>query len=347
MPRPKYPPDPFPHVHPGHCPLHFHAMRRLILCMVLAIINCLGVVRADATAQTPEQTTTQTDCTADAASLKALDPQPIYADDDLTDQSIYANPTFAPSDQDVNAGAVHLDLHALYADNYVYRGIDHDAVAKHGNSLNLLLDGLLSFDLGKYPHPFVGLFADIYDSDPVSRFQEFRPYVGATWDLRPFLLEGGDISYIYPERDSFDTAEVYAKVTLDDSWFMNTEKPFLSPYFYGAYNYQLAKGWYLEIGVHHDIEIPDWGLKFTVYSAVGYISSYEQQFIYVNTVQSNGWQHVDFGLTASYSLNSLLNVSKRYGEFDLQGFMEYDGKLNPDITGNNLLWGGGGIGFKY
>jgi hypothetical protein len=307
--------------------------------MILAITGCLRVAGG--------QTALPSDTTADATPLNALDSQPLYADDDLNDESIYANPTFAPSEPAVNNGAVHFELHALYADNYVYRGVDHNAVAKHGSSLNLLLDGLLTFDLGKYPHPFVGLFADIYNSDPVSRFQEIWPYVGLTWDLRPFELEAGHNSYIYPEREGFDATEVYGKVTFDDSWVTNSDQPFLSPYFYGAYDYHTNKGWYLEAGVHHDLDIPDWGVKFTVYSAVGYIINFQQQFIDINNVQDTGWQHVDVGLNASYSLNSLLNVSKRYGEFDLQGFMEYTSKLNADVTGNNLLWGGGGIGFKY
>jgi len=46
-------------------------------------------------------------------------------------------------------------------------------------------------------------------------------------------------------------------------------------------------------------------------------------------------------------LNVLLNVSKKFGEFDLKGYGFYDDRLSAQITSSNAFWGGLGLGFKY
>ena len=78
-----------------------------------------------------------------------------------------------------------------------------------------------------------------------------------------------------------------------------------------------------------------------------YINHLHQLFIFTNTAQETGWQHAEVGLTARYSLNSLINLSKRYGEFDINGYVFYSDKLNNRITANNVVWAGTGIGFRY
>jgi len=140
--------------------------------------------------------------------------------------------------QQGNNGGAHFSLDFAYANKYIYRGIDHDSVATHGNSLNLLFDGRLEFDFGKYPHPFVELFTNVFDADPLSRFQEIRPIVGADWDLKPFDVQLSSVNYIYPERETFNVPEVDIKLTLDDYLLLNTDRPFLSPYVLGAFEYQ-------------------------------------------------------------------------------------------------------------
>jgi hypothetical protein len=274
-------------------------------------------------------------------------PEPIFADDVNDDNSVYSVPPPPRAEEGVNAGGVHLELNADYANRYVYRGVDHDKVAAHGNSLNLLLDGKLTFDLGKYPHPFVGLFTNIYDSDPISRFQEIRPFFGFDWNLRPFLIEVGHTSYIYPERETLNTSEIYAKLTIDDSFFFHTDHPVLSPYIYGAYDYQQNNGWYLEAGLKHDFYIGETGLVITASADVGYVSEFRQQFIFTQATGGNGFQHAEAGLSGRYSLNNFFNIPMRYGEFDLQGFAFYTHKLSNSVQADNILWGGGGIGFKY
>src|SRR5208282_2299388 len=246
-------------------------------------------------------------------------------------------PPLSPEQQEgINSGGAHLDLDVDYADSYVYRGINHDNVGGNGNSPNLLIDGKLTFDFGRYPHLFVGVFTDIYDADPVSQFQEIRPYVGIDWNLRPFLIDFGHIAYIYPQRENFDTSELFMKVTVDDSLLFNTDGPIFSPYAMGTFDFNSGKGWYVETGVSHDFRVEDWGLTLTVKADVAYIARLQQQFIFINTVQDTGWQHAEGGITAAYSVNTLFNIPKRYGEFDLTGFLLYDGKLSKQITANDV-----------
>jgi len=46
-------------------------------------------------------------------------------------------------------------------------------------------------------------------------------------------------------------------------------------------------------------------------------------------------------------LNVLLDLSKKFGEFDLKGYGYYDTRLSNDITATDAFWGGMGLGFKY
>ncbi len=277
----------------------------------------------------------------------ALSADPVFAADLPDDNSVYAIPPPPKEDEGVNAGGAHFDVDFAYYNRYVYRGVDHSAISSRGNSLNLVLQGRMSFDLGAYPHPFVGVLTNLEENDPVSRFQEIRPFIGVDWNLRPFLLEIGHISYIYSQRETFDTSEVYGKVTLDDSLLLHSRQPLLSPYAMAAYDYQRSNGWYFEVGVKHDFIFDDIGLTLTLESDVGYINHLRQLFLFVNETRETGLQHAEVGLTATYSLNSLLNISKRYGEFDVKGYVFYSDKLTKNITANNVVWAGTGLAFKY
>jgi hypothetical protein len=261
--------------------------------------------------------------------------------------SVYAPPPPPSQELGLNEGGVHIDFDATYFNHYVYRGVDYSSVGGTGNSTNLEVNAQVNFDLGKLPHPFVGVFSNVYDSDPVSRFQEIRPYAGLDWNLRPLEITAGENSYLYPNRTKFETSEFYGKFTFDDSVLFHGDQPLLSPYFYGAYDYVRNNGWYFETGIKHDFVFEDTGLTLTAYGDAAYILGYQQQFVFINNKHATGFQHYDLGLDLTYSLNDLLNFSKRYGEFDVKGYLTYSGKLNSAITANNVVWGGVGIGFRY
>ncbi len=270
---------------------------------------------------------------------------------DSTTPNIYAPPAPPSPQQGENNGGVNVDVFFRYLTDDVYRGVSHDR-ASGGNihAPNFQGQTQLSFDLGKWPHPFVGFFANIDDSDPVSRFQEVRPFFGLEYTLRPLIVALGQNTYIYPEREKLnpdpDTAEVYMRFTLDDSYFLLTRRPFLSPYIYGAYDYQRNKGWYLEAGLRHDLVFDEIGLTLTAYGDVAYVSNFAHQFVTVSP-QDSGFQHYDVGVEATYSLNELLQIPARYGQFSLQGYLTYTSKFSNPVLANTLLWGGAGLVFKY
>src|ERR1051326_6523861 len=103
-------------------------------------------------------------------------------------ESVYAPPQPAREDQGVNEGGVNVNLSAMFMTDYVYRGIDRSGSGGAEDAPNLSIDSRLAWDLGRRPHPFVGVFVNVYDSDPASRFQEVRPYFGFDWNMRPLLF---------------------------------------------------------------------------------------------------------------------------------------------------------------
>jgi hypothetical protein len=272
----------------------------------------------------------------------------------------------SPQQEAVNNGGVHIDLTVSYLTDYVFRGIDRSEPGggfrdEHGNPVtfpadtgkspgaedapNLQFDGRLNFDLGSLPHPFVGLFVNVFDDDPVSRFQEIRPFVGLEWTVRPLTLAAGHTNYIFPEREAINTAEIWASATLDDSVFFRTDKPVFTPYVLAAYDYDLYEGLYLEGGLKHDFELRDLGVTVTLLGRVAYVVN-DRQFSNAPNADT-GFQHYDIGLIGSYSLNTLLNISKRYGDFRLEGYLFYTDGIDNKLLADTQLWGGVGIGFRY
>jgi hypothetical protein len=262
-------------------------------------------------------------------------------------ESVYAPPTPQRSDEGVNQGAVHFDLSVGYATDYVFRGIEIFNPPVKQNRSNLQIDSRLSFDLGKLPHPFINVFVNYADSDPISSFEEIRPSVGADWTIRPLVLTAGQNTYLYQDRDKQETSEVFGQIKLDDSYFLHTDKPVLSPYFYGAYDYDLYNGWYYEAGVSHEFVIEDTGLTFTPSASVGYVQGIQLFETQLKQKDVAGFQHYELGLVMNYSLNTVFNFSTRYGAWNFQAFMYYDDGLKNDLRSTSRLWGGAAIVFHF
>jgi hypothetical protein len=284
--------------------------------------------------------------------------------------SVYAPPEPERPDDLTNRGGVNVDLNFRYLTDYVYRGISFNGAvytpptaktAQKGklHASNFQADGQLTFDLGKLPHPFVAVMANLNDSDPLSRFQEIRPSAGFEYNLRPVGVEVGINAYIYPERETVDrttdphghspnTSEVYVRLTFDDTFFLPTEEPILTPYVYAAYDYALNDGWYLETGFKHDFKFPDQGASISPYFDVAYVSHYKQIFtVFDDKVGDSGFQHYDVGLIGLLSLNHLLTLPPRFGTFAIEGDLTYTGRFGNPIRSNSELWGGVGLTYHY
>jgi hypothetical protein len=270
---------------------------------------------------------------------------------DNNSDGVFGPPRPEREDEGVNKGGVNTEVDIRYLTDEVYRGVSHD-LASGGNShaANFQVQTQLSFNTGKLPHPYLGVFADVNDSDPISRFQEIRPFLGLEYTLRPLIFNAGYNTYIYPERErlnpSPNTSEFYFKITLDDSYFFLTPASVLSPYIYGAYDYQRNKGWYLETGIKHDFNFEDFGFVLTPYVDVAYVTNFAQQFVLVSP-QDSGFQHYDIGLIGTLSINHVFQLPPRFGHFALQGYLTYTSNFSNNVLGDREIWGGVGLVFKY
>jgi hypothetical protein len=190
------------------------------------------------------------------------------------------------------------------------------------------------------------VFVNTFNADPQSRFQEIRPYIGLEWTLRPVIFTVGHNTFIYPDRDQLNTAEVFGKIALDDSYFFRTDDPILSPYVFAAYDYDLYDGLYVEAGVEHEFIIEGTGIVLTAQASVAYVNS-QDQFISPGATNGAGFQHYQLGLIGSYRLNPLLGIPTRYGEWTFKGYLFYTDQIEHNLEADRQMWGGAGIGFSY
>jgi hypothetical protein len=263
-------------------------------------------------------------------------------------ESIYEDVGPPKPEQGFNQGGVTFDLTVSYLTDYMFRGIERSDIGGNEDAPNLQFDGVFEFDLGRAPHPLAGVFVNLFEDDPISEFQEIRPYFGLKWNVRPLLFDARYVTYIFPEREDMNTNEVTLAVTLDDSRIWRTEKPVLSPYAFAAYDFDLYNGVYIELGVKHDFELEGTGLVLTAVADVGYVTGHP---FFTDATDSDpsadGFQHYDLGLIGSYSLNTLLNVPRRYGQWSLKGYLYYTDGLDSGLVADTQVWGGVGIEFKY
>jgi hypothetical protein len=278
-------------------------------------------------------------------------------------ESIYEPPGPPRPEDGVNNGGVNFDMRVSYLTDYVFRGIDQSerlasidnlgnptpaAKQGHEDAPNLQFDSFLTLNLGRLPHPVAGVFVNIYNDDPISRFQEIRPYFGFDWNLKPLRVQAGQISYVYPERENLNTQEVWASVTFDDSRLWRTERPVLAPYGYVAYDYDLYDALYAEMGVRHEFELEDTGIMLTAVADVAYVLNHDL-FVDTNSPKANdtGFQHYDVGLIGSYSLNKLVGIPRRYGQWTMNGYLYYTDGINSGLRADTQVWGGVSVGFRY
>ena len=295
-------------------------------------------------------------CAASGADdLELVTPLTLQAD---VPQSIYAPPEAMDEATQVNAGGVNFRLNATYFTDYIFRGIDRSETSGREDSGNVQIDGNMRFELGKFPDLFLGVFTNINDADPISRFQEIRPYYGLELSARPIIFTVGNVFYIFPDRDQFNTAEVFGRLMLDDSYFFRTDDPVLSPYVMLAYDYDKADGFYIEFGVRHDFALEDFPIVVSPIARVAYVLDHkafreeglpglDPSFESGTTGEDSGLQHYEIGLELSYELNDLLNIPARYGKLDFKGYLFYTDGLQNDLRADTELYGGVGIGFSY
>lgn len=260
--------------------------------------------------------------------------------------NVYLQPAAPTPDQLTNQGGAHMSFEVDYLSTYMYRGVDQ-STAPLRNEHALQFDGRLDFDLGKLPHPFIGVFANIFNSDPVSRFEEIRPYAGLEWTVRPVTVSGGFNGYIFPNREGVDTQEVWTEISVDDSRFFHTDRPFLHPYIYGAYDFDKYDGFYLEAGIRHEFVVGETGLTLTAIGDVAYVA-HDRFFKSPGPDgEATGLQHYDGGAILTYELNQPLHIPPRFGHFQVKAELIYSGPITTGVRADSRVWGGVGLSFHY
>ena len=264
--------------------------------------------------------------------------------------SVYALPTPAREEEGINQGGINLDMTFAYLNDYIFRGVERAAFiaaatdSEAGNA-NFQFDGTMKLNLGRLPHPFIGIFANVLDTDEISNFQEVRPFIGAEWAIRPVILTAGHNTYVFPDRDELNTGEAFFKLTIDDAAVLKRDEPLLLPYIYAAYDYDNYDGWYLEAGVSHDFVIEGTGLTITALGHVAYVIGHGA-FAGLEG-EDSGFQHWQVGVIGRYNLNNLLNIPLRYGRWSINGYLYYTDQIDDDLRADNELWGGAGVQLKY
>jgi hypothetical protein len=296
-------------------------------------------------------------------------PPRLLVQPDYDHDSVYAPPEPYVPNTGINEGGVTFTIDVAYLTDYVFRGVDEgeriantpaageppedpnnpsrpDADPGNEDSAVIQVDASMKFDLGKAPHPFVGVFVNTFNADPESRFQEIRPYFGLEWTLRPVIFTVGHNTFIYPDRDQLNTAEIFGKISLDDSYFFRTDDPIFSPYIFAAYDYDLYDGLYMEAGIEHDFIIEGTGIVLTAQASLGYVNSYDRYTV-AGTDDNTGLQHYQLGLIGSYRLNPLLGIPSRYGDWTFKGYLFFTDGIENNLQADQQVWGGAGIGFSY
>ena len=280
-----------------------------------------------------------------ASSVCAQVHEPYKVFDEEPD-NVYVQSATPLPDQLTNQGGAHFSFDADYLGAYMFRGIDQSTPPKR-NERATQFEGRLDFDLGKLPHPFIGVFANIFNADPVSRFEEVRPYAGVDWTIRPITVGGGFNGYIFPNRQGIDTQEIWGRISVDDSRFFHTDRPFLSPYVFGAYDLDKYKGFYVEAGIRHDFVFGDTGLILSTIGDFAYVAHDRYFRAPGGESTATGVQHYDAGAILTYELNPALHIPSRFGHFQVKAQLFYTGPVSDGLRADSRVWGGVGFGFKY
>jgi len=83
----------------------------------------------------------------------------------------------------------------------------------------------------------------------------------------------------------------------------------------------------------------------TAVADVGYAMNHP--FFTLRNGDDDGFQHYDLGLIGTYSLNTLLNLPRRFGEWKLKGYLYYTDGIENNLRADSQVWGGVGINFQY
>ncbi|MEM1010898.1 MAG: hypothetical protein AAGI46_01615 [Planctomycetota bacterium] len=258
-------------------------------------------------------------------------------------ETIYGPPPLQTPGTGFNDGAVGFAASAIYSTDYVFRGLEIVEAVTNEDAANLGITAELAFDLGRLPDPFVRVRTNTAGGDDVSNFQVIRPTVGFSWETDLFEFVVAHQSFTYPDRNELDSAEIFVELDVNDAALGDGEGKLFGPYVFAAYDYDSFEGTYVEFGARRNERIGESSLSLGYEGHVAYVDNLEGLF----GGSGSGFQHYQFGLLAAYELNTLLNISRRYGKWTLGGQVYYTDGIDNDLAADTQIWGGGGISFAY
>ena len=264
-------------------------------------------------------------------------------------ETVYDTPPLRTPGEGFNDGALTLDLSAAYATDYVFRGVEPVEPDAGEDAANLQFDARVTVDLGRLPDPFARVFTNTADGDDVSNFQVIRPTVGFAWQTDPFDLTVAHQSFTYPDRDALDTAEVFVDLRFNDAQLVNEPGQIFGPYVFAAYDYDAFEGVYVEAGLDREQRVGESDLTLGLLAAVAYVDGLGGYFGDPPDGDSpgSGLHHWRVEASASYELNELLNLSRRYGRWSAGGFLAYADGIDDDLRSTTQLYGGAGLRLRY
>ena len=258
-------------------------------------------------------------------------------------ESVYGEPRVQTPGSGFNEGAVHLGISVRYATDYVFRGLEIVEPQTSEDATNVGVDATLNFDLGRLPDPYVRLITNSAEGDDFSNFQVIRPIVGLAFENEAFDLKLAHQSFTYPDRTGLDTSEIFGEVHFNDAILGGERGRVFGPYLFAAYDYDTFEGTYVEGGLRRSERVGDSALTLGYEAHVAYVDGLGDLF----GGDGSGFQHWQVGVLASYDLNDLLNISRRFGRFSVEGQLYYTDGIEDDLAAETQLWGGGGIAFRY
>ena len=274
--------------------------------------------------------------------------QPRDADGIPVQESIYQPPEVSRGEQGFNEGALSLGIDARYMTDYIFRGIEVVEPGTSEDAINVQVDAHLQLDLGKLPDPFLRIFTNTAEGDDISNFQVFRAAVGAEWQTEAFKAAVGNQSFTYPDRTELDTSEVFLDLRLNDGLLFGEDDEILGPFVFFSYDYDTFEGVYVEAGFRRSFRVTDTALTLQFEGLVAYVDGLDNLFgrSPVDPVGS-GFSHYQFGARAHYDLGTLLNISRRYGQWGVEGLIFYTDGIDNELNTDTQVWGGAGITFRY
>jgi hypothetical protein len=99
--------------------------------------------------------------------------------------------------------------------------------------------------------------------------------------------------------------------------------------------------------VRHDIVFGNSGVTLSGLADFGYAAHDKYFRVPGPGGQNSGFQHYEGGLELSYDLDTLFNVPRRFGTWEVKGYLFYTGSVETGLRASNRIWGGVGMDFKY